>query len=76
MSILLIVSLVGVAILIAMYLVSNANTEPDPEETEKGEYQAVAIAFNRSSACPAVMRYAGQPFLCADAPKLPLADCT
>ena len=76
MSILLSIWLVIAVIAITVYLVSNAKSESESENTGKGEYSAVTIDFGKSDACPAVMKIFGQRFLCEDAPTLPLVDCT
>ena len=64
------------AISIAYYFVSNAKKGAETEETEKSEYAAVSIVYNKSKACPAVMKYGGQRLLTEEAPRLPLPDCT
>jgi hypothetical protein len=76
MSILLILWLVIAVIAVTVYLVLNAKSEPESEDTGKGEYSSVTIDFGKSDACPAVMKIFGLRFLCKDAPTLPLVGCT
>jgi len=40
------------------------------------DFRAVSVTFDHVDACPAVRELAHHRFLCADAPSLPLAECT
>ena len=50
MSILLIFWLVIAVIAVTVYLVLNAKSEPESENTGKGEYSSVTIDFGKSDA--------------------------
>lgn len=44
--------------------------------TDAGDFRAVSVRFDEADACPAVRALESRRFLCADAPALPLAECT
>jgi hypothetical protein len=74
MSSLLLILLLAAVIALAITLrprASRAVTRADG-----GDFRAVSVTFDEADACSAVRALESRRFLCADAPSLPLAECT
>ena len=74
MTLILILALV-IGVVAALLLLKPAAQQPRrPAAT--ADFRAVSVVFDQEAACPAVRELALQRFLCADAPMLPLPECT
>lgn len=74
MSTLILIFALAVGIAAAIMLRSPSPRPAPPADT--GDFRAVSVTFDEAGACPAVREMAGRRFLCAEAPLLPLPECT
>jgi hypothetical protein len=71
----LILILALVAVVLAAFTL-RPRAQPPVTHTDTGDFRAVSISFDDAGACPAVRALESRRFLGADAPPLPLPECT
>ncbi|MGI9342121.1 MAG: hypothetical protein ACR2QV_04685 [Gammaproteobacteria bacterium] len=74
MSTLILLLLLAAVIALAVTLRPRAARPITPADA--GDFRAVSVSFDAADACAAVRALESRRFLCADAPALPLPECT